>query len=231
LTSHLLGISNDSVSVLLGGNGLVWNVYCVYSCVFVLDYSDTVIIHRRNERLRTCSRDITLGCDAGGFLAESYCLKELRHHYDDWVAFSRHIGNMASLTETGELIVATVLEKVVGAVAYVGPGKKKREFFPLEWPILRMLVVAPAYRGLGIGRALTEECIRRAERDSAPLIALHTTPIMKVALPMYERMGFTYRHEAPNIFGVPYGIYVKELAAQHGAPGDAPKAARPSTLR
>lgn len=120
---------------------------------------------------------------------------------------------MASLAESGELIVAAVQEKVAGAVTYVGPGKKKREFFPIEWPILRMLVVAPAYRGLGIGRALTEECIRRAERDGAPLIALHTTQIMKVALPMYERMGFTYQHEAPHIFGVPYGIYVKQLAA------------------
>ncbi|MGH8454210.1 MAG: GNAT family N-acetyltransferase [Nevskiales bacterium] len=139
---------------------------------------------------------------------------ELRHHYNDWPTFSRNIGNMASLAQTGELIVATIQEKVAGAVTYVGPGKKKREFFPIEWPILRMLVVAPAHRGLGIGRALTEECIRRAKRDGAPLIALHTTPIMKVALPMYERMGFKYQHEAPSIFGVSYGIYVKELSGQ-----------------
>ena len=99
---------------------------------------------------------------------------------------------MASLAETGELIVATVQNKVAGAVTYVGPGRIKAEFFPIEWPILRMLVVAPARR-LGIGRALTEECIRRAERDGASLIALHTTHIMKVALPMYRRMKFKYQ--------------------------------------
>ena len=139
--------------------------------------------------------------------------EEYRHHYDDWAAFSRIIGNMASLSESGELIVATVQEKVVGAVVYVGPGMKKSQFFSPNWPILRMLVVAPSCRGFGIGRALTEECIRRAARDGAPLIALHTSPIMAVALPMYGRLGFKYQHEAPAIFGVPYAIYIKELAA------------------
>jgi ribosomal protein S18 acetylase RimI-like enzyme len=144
---------------------------------------------------------------------------ELRHHYDDWPAFSRKIGNMASLANIGELVVATVQGSVVGAVTYVGPGKKKQEFFPVEWPILRMLVVTPAYRGLGIGRALTMECVRRAVRDHSPLIALHTSPIMTVALPMYERLGFRFRQEAPRIFGVTYGIYVKEVAIQPNTAG------------
>jgi ribosomal protein S18 acetylase RimI-like enzyme len=75
-----------------------------------------------------------------------------------------------------------------------------------------MLVVRPEYRGRGIGRGLTEECVRRARRDGAPLIALHTTPIMAVALPMYERMGFEFLRAAPDRSGVPYGIYVKHLA-------------------
>ena len=137
---------------------------------------------------------------------------EFRHDYDDWTTFSYGISKMASLAEFGQLIVATVRDKVAGAVVYVGSGKEKGELFPAEWPIIRMLVVAPPYRGLGIGHALTEECIQRAKGDGAPLIALHTTPIMKVALPMYERMGFIYEREAPELFGVPYGIYVKLLA-------------------
>jgi ribosomal protein S18 acetylase RimI-like enzyme len=140
--------------------------------------------------------------------------EEYRRQYQDWAAFSRIIGNMAALSESGELIVATVEDRIVGAVVYVGPGRKKSDFFLEQWPIMRMLVVAPGCRGRGIGRALAEECIRRAQRDDAPVIALHTTPIMTVALPMYERMGFRYLKEAPKIFGVPYGIYVKELTAQ-----------------
>ena len=103
-------------------------------------------------------------------------------------------------------------ERVAGSVVYVGPGKPKRDIFQIEWPIIRMLVVEPAARGCGIGGALTNECIRRAERDDATVIALHTSPIMKVALPMYERMGFEFLREAPSTFGVPYGIYIKNLA-------------------
>ncbi len=137
---------------------------------------------------------------------------ELKDHYQDWPTFSRNIANMAALADAGELIVATVDDEVAGAVTYVGPGKPKRDFFAAEWPIVRMLVVSPSHRGLGIGRALTEECIRRAQRDGAGVIALHTTPIMKVALPMYERMGFEFRREVPPIHGVPYRVYVKELA-------------------
>jgi ribosomal protein S18 acetylase RimI-like enzyme len=74
-----------------------------------------------------------------------------------------------------------------------------------------MLVVSPRLRGLGVGRALTDECIRRARRDQAPLIALHTSPIMSVALPMYLRLGFTFVKEVSDIFGVPYGVYAKPL--------------------
>jgi ribosomal protein S18 acetylase RimI-like enzyme len=137
--------------------------------------------------------------------------EELRTEYADWPALARGIGNMAALAEAGELIVATTAGTVQGAVAYVGPERPKQAFFPAEWPIIRMLVVAPSARGRGIGRALTEECVRRAERDGAELIALHTSPIMGVALPMYERMGFGFRCEAPAFGGVSYGIFIKPL--------------------
>ncbi|MDG4549117.1 MAG: GNAT family N-acetyltransferase [Candidatus Contendobacter sp.] len=152
--------------------------------------------------------------------------EQFRGEYSDWEAFSRNIGSMASLSTSGELIVASDQDRIVGAVVYVGPHKPKREFFSIEWPILRMLVVDPAHRGQGIGRVLTQECINRAQRDSASVIALHTSPIMQVALPMYLRMGFMFEREAPSILGVSYGVYIKRLHAQHGAPADAPKAAR-----
>jgi hypothetical protein len=34
---------------------------------------------------------------------------------------------------------------------------------------------------------------------------------MKVAQAMYERLGFVFLREAPEIFGVPYAIYIKRL--------------------
>lgn len=74
-----------------------------------------------------------------------------------------------------------------------------------------MLVVDPIFRGLGIGSLLTKECIRRAIRDGAPVIALHTSHIMKVALPMYKRLGFQLEREAPSIHGVAYGVYTLDI--------------------
>lgn len=140
--------------------------------------------------------------------------QQYQHEYEDWTAFSSRLGKMATMAEYAELIVATVDGRIAGAVTYVGPGKEKAPFFSKEWPILRMLVVAPQFRGLGIGRALAQECIRRAVRDNAPLIALHTSHIMKVALSLYARMGFRYVREAPDICGVPYGVYVLALNSE-----------------
>ena len=145
---------------------------------------------------------------------------EYHRAYSDWGDFARTVGDMALLAETGKLIVATVGRDVVGAVAYVGPGRPKREFFDPEWPILRMLVTEPACRGRGIGRALTQACIELARRDGAPLIALHTSPIMHVALTLYERMGFVREREAPAILGVPYGVYVRRFPTYVRAAGE-----------
>ena len=74
-----------------------------------------------------------------------------------------------------------------------------------------MLVVDPAFRGKGLGRALSMECIARAKRDRSPIIALHTSAIMTVALPMYLRMGFVKAYDAPPIFGVAYAVYTRAL--------------------
>ncbi|WFU28243.1 GNAT family N-acetyltransferase [Bradyrhizobium sp. CB1717] len=137
---------------------------------------------------------------------------EFERHYSDWPLFMTHVAKMPELAKTGEIIVAEDGGRIVGAVAYIGAQAPKPEFFDPAWPVIRMLVVDPSARGKGIGRRLTEECLRRAERDQSPAIALHTTPIMTVALPMYLRMGFARIGEAPDILGVPYTVYVKSLA-------------------
>jgi ribosomal protein S18 acetylase RimI-like enzyme len=54
------------------------------------------------------------------------------------------------------------------------------------------LGVAPNARGRGLGRALTEECIRRARADGARTIGLATRDVMAAARAMYESLGFRY---------------------------------------
>jgi GNAT superfamily N-acetyltransferase len=138
--------------------------------------------------------------------------EQYREQYSDWDTFRQRISAMSDLAATGEIIVAVVAGRIEGAVAYVGPGKPKSDMFRPEWPIMRMLVVSPAARGLGLGRALARACISRARRDGADVFALHTSDMMTVALPMYLRMGFERVGPAPTMFGVPYSIYLKSLA-------------------
>jgi GNAT superfamily N-acetyltransferase len=136
---------------------------------------------------------------------------QFRDHYRDWPAMLAGLSKTSDLSASGEVIIAELQNKFAGAVAYFGPNSQKAAFFDQRWPIIRMLVVDPAFRGKGIGRALSDECIARAKRDGSPIIALHTSPIMSVALPMYLKMGFVKAYDAPPIFGVVYAVYTKAL--------------------
>jgi GNAT superfamily N-acetyltransferase len=136
---------------------------------------------------------------------------QFRDHYGDWPAMLAGLSKTSALSASGEVIIAELQDKIAGAVAYFGPNSQKAAFFDQRWSIIRMLVVDPAFRGKGIGRALSDECIARAKRDGSPIIALHTSLIMSVALPMYLRMGFAKAYDAPPIFGVAYAVYTKAL--------------------
>ena len=138
---------------------------------------------------------------------------EFKESYCDWPTMVRNVSRMAALARDGELVVAECAGEIRGAVVYIPPGRPRADFFEREWPIIRMLVVEPAGRGRGLGRALTEACLARAERDGADAIALHTSPIMTVALAMYLRLGFTLARDAPAVLGVPYAVYLKSLGS------------------
>jgi GNAT superfamily N-acetyltransferase len=155
--------------------------------------------------------------------------EQFKDAYADWPAFRDKIGSMSALAAQGEIIVAQQGSRLLGAVAYIGPQQAKSAFFDPAWPIMRMLVVAPQARGLGVGRALAQECIARARRDKATVFALHTSELMSVALPMYQRMGFAWHAAAPDIHGVAYGIYLKQLATGDACDqsASAPPATRP----
>jgi len=137
--------------------------------------------------------------------------QEFSTQYSDWPALASFYGRMSSLVEHGEIMVAELAGSIVGAVAYFPPHRPKAAYFEKGWPIIRSLVVDPTCRRMGVGRALTEECIGRARRDGSSVIALHTSPIMTVSLPMYFRMGFQWNHDAPPVYGVPFAVYLKHL--------------------
>jgi ribosomal protein S18 acetylase RimI-like enzyme len=133
--------------------------------------------------------------------------------YADWPGFIEGIGRMAELAANADVLVAEQDGVIAGAVAHVGPGRPRAAFFPDEWSVIRMLVVDPARRGQGAGRALVAGCLRLARETGAPAVGLHTSPLMASALRLYEAIGFVRDSELPAIRGVPYGRYVLAAAA------------------
>lgn len=55
---------------------------------------------------------------------------------------------------------------------------------------IRLLAVAAAARGRGVGKALTLDCIERARGLGRSTVVLHTTRAMETAWRMYEQLGF-----------------------------------------
>jgi GNAT superfamily N-acetyltransferase len=89
---------------------------------------------------------------------------QFRDHYDDWPAMRAGLSKTSALGGSGEIIIAELQDRIAGAVAYFGPDSPKAAFFDSCWPIIRMLVVDPAFRGKGIGRALSEARRRAGHR-------------------------------------------------------------------
>ena len=109
-----------------------------------------------------------------------------------WQGLKHAIANAVATTAPAQRIVAERDGVLIGSVllfpsaldAYQGP------VVAVPVPEMSVLAVDPAARGLGIGRLLVEECIRRARRLGANVLGLHTSVSMRQAKALYERMGF-----------------------------------------
>ncbi len=108
-----------------------------------------------------------------------------------WQAYENEIRDVRSRLAASTLIVAEDAGRLVGAVTFYGDGTREPHG---KWPpgcaVFRLLAVHPEARGRGIGRLLTDECLRRARAAGRTAMCLHTTNLMTIARTMYERMGF-----------------------------------------
>ena len=75
------------------------------------------------------------------------------------------------------------------------------------WPEVRLLAVAPTWRGSGAAQALMDACVRRAREMGATALGLHTSRSLAAAVRLYRRMGFV---RAPERDFQPEGAEVVE---------------------
>ncbi|MET0760092.1 MAG: GNAT family N-acetyltransferase [Flavobacterium sp.] len=105
-----------------------------------------------------------------------------------------NVGELTHKPETELLVAVSSDGKIAGGVVYFGDmqyyGSGGTATQELNTSGFRLLAVDPLIRGQGIGKLLTNECIRKAKEKKHKQMVIHTTMAMQIAWKMYESLGF-----------------------------------------
>jgi GNAT superfamily N-acetyltransferase len=105
-----------------------------------------------------------------------------------------NIGDFTKLPETTLLVAVDTKQTIYGAVLYfndmkyygsggIATGEQNASGF-------RLLGVDITARGKGIGKLLTQECIKKAIDNKHNEVIIHSTLAMQTAWKMYDNLGF-----------------------------------------
>ncbi|MBT8256458.1 MAG: GNAT family N-acetyltransferase [Bacteroidia bacterium] len=116
--------------------------------------------------------------------------EEQPNYYD----LLRNIGKFTEKPNTELLVAVNEFSELGGGLVYfsdmkyygsggIAPQQKNASGF-------RLLAIDPKFRGKGLAKLLTQECIDRAQEDGNSEVIIHTTGAMQIAWKMYEKFGF-----------------------------------------
>lgn len=127
----------------------------------------------------------------------------------DWARMKTNLANESLFVELLGKAAAFVCEidNQLAGVIFLVPKGNPTTIFPADWSYIRLLGVDPTYRGLGIGRKLTQLCIRHAQITGEIGVALHTSEFMDAARKMYQEIGFKQEKELASMYGKRYWLY------------------------
>jgi len=145
-------------------------------------------------------------------ITASYLEYEPFYAPEVWQRYITNVGRLDDLPSAAQLIVAEREGAIAGSVIFYADGSVSGQGeWPAGWAGILRLAVPPPQRGLGIGRALVEECLHRARATGVATVALHSTEWMSTARDMYALMGFV-RVESfdfkprPGVIGMGYKL-------------------------
>jgi GNAT superfamily N-acetyltransferase len=133
--------------------------------------------------------------EIGKLMVQVYSQLEGFPKQDEQPAYYKMLANIGELTRKPETeLLVSVDDKIKGGVVYfsdmqyygsggTAPKEKNAAGF-------RLLAVDGSARGKGIGKLLTNECIRKAKEKQLSQVIIHSTKAMQTAWKMYEAMGF-----------------------------------------
>ena len=112
----------------------------------------------------------------------------------DYYKMLHNIGSLNEQDDTTVLVAITSNNEIIGGVVYYSDMSKYGSGGTATQETnasgIRLLCVDPRSRGMGIGKALTTECIRLAKSSGNRQVILHTTQAMEIAWKLYMKMGF-----------------------------------------
>ena len=105
-----------------------------------------------------------------------------------------NVGEFANKPGAEILVAVSPGNKITGAVIYFSDmkyyGSGGTATSEQNACGFRLLAVDPTVRGMGIGKLLTNTCIKKAKDKNVSQMIIHTTMAMQAAWKMYENTGF-----------------------------------------